>query len=71
MPKLPPPDPHESFEPSPTGGMRTPALIVVGIDRDAGRIEAVATRAKKHTTKQLRADFAEAEREAVAAIEQA
>jgi uncharacterized membrane protein len=47
------------------------ALIVVGIDRDAGRIEAVATRATKHTTKQLRADFAEAEREAVAAIEQA
>jgi hypothetical protein len=33
MPELPAPDPHESFEPSPTGGMRVPAptaLFVMG-----------------------------------------
>jgi hypothetical protein len=29
MPALPPPDPHESFEPSPTGGMRVPAPTAV------------------------------------------
>jgi hypothetical protein len=29
MPKLPPPDPHESFEPSPTGGVRVPAPTAV------------------------------------------
>jgi uncharacterized membrane protein len=46
------------------------ALIVVGVDKDAARVEKVATRAKKSVTKRIRGDFEEAEREAVAAIEQ-
>ena len=29
MPKLPPPDPHESFEPSPTGGIHMHAPTAV------------------------------------------
>jgi uncharacterized membrane protein len=47
------------------------ALIVVGVDKDAARVGQVATRAKKSVTKRIEGDFEEAEREAVAAIEQA
>jgi uncharacterized membrane protein len=47
------------------------ALIVVGVDNDAARVHNVAKRAKKSVTKRIEGDFEEAEREAVAAIEQA
>ncbi|HEY3190222.1 MAG TPA: DUF1269 domain-containing protein [Solirubrobacteraceae bacterium] len=47
------------------------ALIVVGVDKDAARVEQFASRAKKKVTKRIHGDFEEAEREAVAAIEQA
>jgi uncharacterized membrane protein len=46
-------------------------LIVVGIDRDAERIEQAATRAKDSVLKREVGDFDEAEQEALAAIEQA
>ena len=47
------------------------ALIVVGVDKDAARVHTVAHRAKRSVTKRIEGDFEEAEREAVAAIEQA
>jgi uncharacterized membrane protein len=47
------------------------ALIVVGVDKDAARVGRTASRAKRAVTKRINGDFEEAEREAVAAIEQA
>jgi uncharacterized membrane protein len=47
------------------------ALVVIGIDRDADRIEQAATRAKDSILKREFGDFEEAEQEALAAIEQA
>jgi uncharacterized membrane protein len=47
------------------------ALIVVGVDKDAERVGQQAIRAKRSVTKRIEGDFEEAEREAVAAIEQA
>src|SRR5215213_7920719 len=44
------------------------ALIVIGVDRDAGRIEQVVVRSREHVTKRITGDFDEAEREALAAI---
>jgi uncharacterized membrane protein len=49
----------------------TAALVVVGVDRDADRIERAATRAKQSVLKREFGDFDEAEQEALAAIEQA
>ena len=46
------------------------ALIVVGIDKDASRIEDAVVRSRRHVTKRITGDFDEAEREALAAIEQ-
>jgi uncharacterized membrane protein len=47
------------------------ALVVVGIDRDASRVEEAATRAKNHVLKREFGDFDEAEQEALEAIAQA
>jgi uncharacterized membrane protein len=47
------------------------ALVVIGIDRDASRIEDAATRAKNHVLKREFGDFDEAEQEALEAIAQA
>jgi uncharacterized membrane protein len=44
------------------------ALVVIGIDRDADRIEQAATRAKDSVLKREFGDFEEAEQEALAAI---
>jgi uncharacterized membrane protein len=44
------------------------ALVVIGIDRDADRIEQAATRAKDSILKREFGDFEEAEQEALAAI---
>jgi hypothetical protein len=46
-------------------------LIVVGIDRDARKVEQTAMEASKSTLKYVDADVAEAEREAVEAMQQA
>jgi uncharacterized membrane protein len=46
------------------------ALIVVGIDNDVSRIEEAVVRSKQHVTKRITGDFDDAEREALAAIEQ-
>jgi uncharacterized membrane protein len=43
----------------------TAALIVVGVDKDAERIENAAAKAARHTTKRVDADAEEAEQEAV------
>jgi uncharacterized membrane protein len=47
------------------------ALVVVGIDNDAEKIEQTATRAKKHVLKRELGDFESAEQDALEAIEQA
>jgi uncharacterized membrane protein len=47
----------------------TAALVVIGIDHDAERIEQAATRSKRHVLKREFGDFDEAEQEALAAIE--
>lgn len=47
------------------------ALVVVGIDRDAERVQEAATRAKNSVLKREFGDFDEAEQEALEAIEQA
>jgi uncharacterized membrane protein len=47
------------------------ALIVVGIDNDVSRIEEAVVRSRRHVTKRITGDFDDAEREALAAIEQA
>ena len=46
------------------------ALVVIGIDHDADRIEQAATRSKRHVLKRSFGDVGEAEREALAAMEQ-
>jgi uncharacterized membrane protein len=46
------------------------ALIVVGIDNDVSRIEEAVVRSRRHVTKRIAGDFDQAEREALAAIEQ-
>ena len=46
-------------------------LIVVGVDKEAERVGQRATHAKRSVTKRITGDFEEAEREALAAIEQA
>jgi hypothetical protein len=46
----------------------TAALVVIGIDRDAERIEEAATRAKKSVLKRQCGDFEKAEQEALEAI---
>jgi uncharacterized membrane protein len=47
------------------------ALVVVGIDRDAERIEQAATHAREHVLKREVADWDEAEQEALVAMQQA
>ena len=44
------------------------ALIVVGVDKDAERVQKAAARAQRDTVKQVDADFDEAEKEAGEAI---
>jgi uncharacterized membrane protein len=46
----------------------TAALIVVGVDKDAERIEKTVAKARKYATKMIDADSEEAEHEAVAAM---
>jgi len=45
------------------------ALVVVGIDHDAERIEQAATRAKKHVLKRSVGDFESAEQDAMEAMQ--
>lgn len=45
------------------------ALIVVGVDKDAERVQKAAEKAAKFTTKRVEGDYEEAEREAVATME--
>jgi hypothetical protein len=47
------------------------ALVVIGIDHDAERIEQAATRAKRHVLKREIGDFESAEQDALEAMEQA
>jgi uncharacterized membrane protein len=44
------------------------ALIVVGVDKDAQRIEKAAAKATRHATKQVQGDHEEAEEEALATM---
>jgi uncharacterized membrane protein len=46
----------------------TAALIVVGINRDADRVQKAASQATKFTTKRVEGDYEEAENEALATI---
>lgn len=46
----------------------TAALIVVGVDKDAERVEKAAEKATKFTTKQVEGDYEEAERDALETI---
>jgi uncharacterized membrane protein len=47
------------------------ALIVIGIDKDAERVEKSIAKASKHTTKRVDADYTEAEEEALASMAKA
>jgi uncharacterized membrane protein len=47
------------------------ALIVVGVDKDAERIEKALTKAQRSMTKRVDADFEEAEREASTELQRA
>jgi uncharacterized membrane protein len=56
------------------GGMLEPgstALVVVGIDNDAEKVERAATHARRHTLKRQFGDWEEAERDALESIERA
>lgn len=44
----------------------TTALIVIGVNKDAYRVQKAATRAARHTTKRIDGDYEEAEHEALA-----
>lgn len=46
----------------------TAALIVVGVDKDAARVEKAAERAAKFTTKRVEGDYEQAERDALDTI---
>ncbi len=46
----------------------TAALIVVGINKDADRVQKAAAKASRFTTKRVEGDYQEAEREAVATM---
>ena len=47
------------------------AVVVIGIDNDAARIEAAATRAKDHVLKRAVGDWEDAEQDALMAVKQA
>ena len=44
----------------------TTALIVIGVNKDADRVQKAAAKAAKHTTKRIDGDYEEAEHEAIA-----
>jgi uncharacterized membrane protein len=44
------------------------ALIVIGIDKDAERVEKTIAKASKYTTKRVEADYTDAEEEALASM---
>jgi uncharacterized membrane protein len=46
----------------------TAALIVIGVDKDAERVEKTVTKATRYATKRLTADTDEAEKEAIEAM---
>lgn len=49
----------------------TAALIVIGIDKDAERVEKSIAKASKYTTKRVEADYTDAEEEALASMARA
>lgn len=46
----------------------TTALIVIGVNKDADRVQKAAVKAAKHTTKRIEGDYEEAEHEAIAVM---
>jgi uncharacterized membrane protein len=46
----------------------TTALIVIGVNKDADRVQKAAARAVRHTTRRIEGDYEEAEHEALATM---